>query len=207
MTRAERARLLATLGTVRDPCTDTGRRRRFRPLEDSRIAAIVLCALDAGIRPSDALGWRVRDVLRCAGSRTRWEVKPAVRVRGIQTVLPVNVRAMLLVFAAHAIARARITALDDSPFFGGVTLRAVRVQWHALRQRAELPHVTFHELRAAAAPVPKQSRAPALRAVRSVPDADQSKRTRSGTVRTPKPRAARNAGARAQTQPPPPAPE
>jgi integrase len=156
MTGAERARLLATIGEWP------------RDLRDARIAAIVLCALDAGIRPGDALGWRVRDVLRCPpGQRARWEVRPAMRIRGLQTVLPATVRDMLLVYSTHALCLNRITsALSEAPFFGGVTLRAVRVQWHELRRLAGLPGVTFHDLRAASPvreSIPK--RAPSLRAV------------------------------------------
>jgi integrase len=197
MTRRERARLLATLGTVREQ----------KKLKDARIAAIVLCALDAGILPSDALGWRVRDVMRCAGARTRWEVKPAIKVRGISTVLPIAVRSMLLVYSAHAIAQGKIVALDDAPFFGGITLRAVRVQWHAVRSRAELgSDMTFHDLRDAAPAKPKRRRRARLRSLGSARRAAPSTQTHSETAQTRgASRAARTATAHAQTQPLPPA--
>lgn len=170
-----RAKLLATLGTLRQGA---------HCATDAQLTAVLIAVMEGGLFPSDVLALNVADVVRMhRGNASRWEVKPAIRVRGSARILPLNVRMAWLRHVEHSIASGPFRALDATPFFQGersnarLQRRTLSYQFHALLVRAGLPLMTLHELR-------RQAPAPIAR-LALAPKAERSQRRKPRRTKRP----------------------
>jgi integrase len=142
MKRRDLQRLLETAGDY----------RRGYEVNDSRTAAIVLLSTSAAIGPVHALRWTVADVVKVATppptapQNGQWAILPSVPVKNMTHVLPIDVRAALLVYLRFAIWAGVITSLHDPRLFP-LSLRAVQIDVRALMKRAGLEGLTFHDLK------------------------------------------------------------
>lgn len=148
ITPDQHARLLETLAG----------HRRGKETADARIAAIVLLALD-GVRPRDALRWRVIDLVAPAPTAGQWTIKHSAPVRSGPMLLTLRSRAALTVYLAQSVADGSITKIDRSLFWR-ITWRAVQAAWTRTRGRAKLAGVTFHDLRPSSTPAPERAATP-----------------------------------------------